>query len=346
MLKNFLKIFLLMIILTSGFDTLNVKADNHTPNMSFDFLPKFVHYQGEIKVNGKSLSEIETAIDFIEVKIVNQKQIVTVDGKQIEVEEGQFEFKTFYGDPISGKYHVDIGPGVPEETKFDIYVAGVKANEFLLFNPTPRGGCPVSNCFNRELNITIDTIPTPTPVPPTPVPPTPTPLPTVNPSFYSGQIIIGSSPVPDGIDVFAKIGDYISEVVITSEGRYTLNVNPKTVNYVGQNIYLIIQGNQSITSIPFNPDEFISDANYLFENFELKIEEDPVPTPEPEKIIVIATPTPDIQKTEMITNESLVENDSGGCGGGSSSISIFSVLVSILAVLLYKRSRRHHNSVI
>ena len=49
-----------MIILVTGFDTLNLKADNHTPNMDFNFLPKFVHYQGEIKVNGKSLSEIET----------------------------------------------------------------------------------------------------------------------------------------------------------------------------------------------------------------------------------------------------------------------------------------------
>lgn len=343
MFKNFLKIFVLVIILATGFDTLNLKADSHTPNMDFNFLPKFVHYQGEIKVNGKSLSEIETTIDFIDVKFINQKQTVSVDGKQVELEQGQFEFKTFYGDPIDAKYHIDIGPGVPEETKFDIIVAGVKANEFIVFNPTPKGGCPVANCFNRELNITINTIPTPTP---TPIPPTPTPVPTVNPSFYSGQIIIGSSPVQDGVDVFAKIEDYISEVVVTSGGRYTINVNPKTVNYVGQNIYLIIQGKQSITSLPFNPDEFISDANFLFEDFEIIIEDDPVPTPEPEKIIVIATPTPDVQKTQMNSNENLVVNESGGCGGGSSSISLFSVLVSILGVLLFKKSRKHHNSVI
>ena len=78
----------------------------------------------------------------------------------------------------------------------------------------------------------------------------------------------------------------------------------------------------------------------------LIIEDDPVPTPEPEKIIVIATPTPDVQKTEMNSNESIVTNESGGCGGGSSSISLFSVLVSILGVLLFKKSRKHHNSVI
>ena len=343
MFKNFLKIFVLIFLIILGFDTSNLNADNHTPDMDFSFLPKFVHYQGEIKVNGKNLSEIETAVEFIEVVFVNQKQNVSVGGKQIEVEEGQFQFKTFYGDPVNSKYHIDIGPGVPEETKFDIYVAGVKANESIVFNPTPQGGCPVSNCFNRELDITINTIPTPTP---TPVPPTPTPLPTVNPSFYSGQIIIGSSPVPDGIEVFAKIADYISDVVITSDGRYTVNVNPKTANYVGQDIYLIIQGNQSITSLPFNPDEFISDANFLFDNFEVKIEDDPVPTPEPEKIIVVATPTPEVQKTEINTAEQGLGNESGGCGGGASSISIFSVLTSILMVTLYRKSRKRQNNAV
>ena len=341
MIKNVLKIFVFIFLITTIFGTISLRADNHTPNMNFDFLPKFVHYQGEIKVNGKSLSEIETAIDFIEVEFINQNQIVVVGGKQVELEEGQFSFKSFYGDPINAKYHIDIGPGVPDETKFDIYVGGVKANEFIVFNPTPKGGCPVSNCFNREQNLTINTIPTPTP---TPVPPTPTPLPTVNPSFYSGQIIIGSSPVPDNIEVFAKIADYVSDVVVTSEGRYTININPKTANYVGQNIYLIIQGNQSITSIPFNPDEFISDANFLFENFELKIQEDSVPTPEPEKIIVVATPTPEVQKTQM--NNEGPSNDSSGCNGGSSSVSIFSVLLSILVVMLYKKSRKELNSVI
>ena len=146
------------------------------------------------------------------------------------------------------------------------------------------------------------------------------------------------------MDIFAKIEDYISDVVVTSEGRYTINVNPKTVNYVGQNIYLIIQGNQSITSIPFNPDVFISDANFLFEKFELKVEEDPIPTPEPERKIVVATPTPEIQKTQM--NIEGPDNDSGGCSGGSSSVSIFSILVSVLVVMLYKRSRKELNSVI
>ena len=60
---------------------------------------------------------------------------------------------SYYGDPIEGKYHIDIGPGVPERTKFDVYVAGVKSNESIIFDPTPENGCPVSNCFNRTFNL-------------------------------------------------------------------------------------------------------------------------------------------------------------------------------------------------
>ena len=314
---------------------ISLNADSHTPNMNFNFLPKFVHYQGSVFVNGKSLSELETGIDFIEVKFINQKQIVKVDGKQVEVDEGQFVFTTYYGDPIEGKYHIDIGPGVPERTKFDVYVAGVKSNESIIFDPTPENGCPVSNCFNRTFNLVIDTIPTPTP---TPIPPTPTPIPTVNPSFYSGQIIIGSSAIPDGIEVFAKINDYISEIVKTSDGKYTIQVNPKTLNYVGQKIFLVIQGNESLTSIPFSPDEFISDANFLFNDFELI---DPAPTPEPEKIIVVATATPEVQEISSISEDPVSLEGDGGCsGGGSSKISIYSVLMTLLLLFIFKRSKR------
>jgi hypothetical protein len=302
--------------------------------MTFNFLPKFVHYQGSVFLNGKSLSELETGIDFIEVKFINQKQSVKVNGKQVEIDEGQFLFSSYYGDPIEGKYHIDVGPGVPERTKFDVYVAGVKANESIIFDPTPENGCPVSNCFNRTFNLVIDTIPTPTP---TPVPPTPTPIPTVNPSFYSGQIIVGSSSVPDGIEVFAKINDYISEIVKTSDGKFTISVNPKTINYVGQDIFLIIQGNQSLTSIPFSPDEFINDANFLFDKFEIIMPQN-IPTPEPDKLIVVATATPETN----ISSESMsLEGDGGGCsGGGSSKISLFSVLTSIMVIAIYKRTRK------
>ena len=334
MFRLFTKLSLFFFGLVILFQPTGLNADSHVPNMNFNFLPKFVHYQGSVFLNGKSLSELETGIDFIEVKFINPKQSVKIDGKQVEIDEGQFQFTSYYGDPIEGKYHIDVGPGVPERTKFDIYVAGVKANESIIFDPSPENGCPVSNCFNRTFNLVINTIPTPTP---TPVPPTPTPIPTVNPSFYSGQIIVGSSVVPDGIEVFAKINDYISEIVKTSEGRFTISVNPKTINYVGQNIYLVIQGNESLTSIPFSPDEFINDANFLFDNFEINLPQS-IPTPEPEKLIVVATATPE---TQDISEPISLEGDGGGCsGGGSSKISIFSVLTSLMLVAIYKRTRK------
>ena len=353
-MNSFIKkfsLFLFFIALVVNPFTIN--ADSHVPNLNFNFLPKFVHYQGAINVNGKSLSELQTGIDFIEVKFINQKQFVSLDGKQVEIDEGQFSFTTYYGDPIEAKYHIDVGPGVPETTIFDVYVAGVKAKETIKFDPTPEGGCPVSNCFNRTFDLNIDTIPTPTP---TPIPPTPTPIPTVNPSFYSGQIIIGSSPVPEGIQVFAKINDYISEIVQTVDGRYTLSVNPKTLNYVGQDIYLVIQGNQSLTSIKFSPDEFISDANFLFPDFEIEIplsedESEPIPTPEPEKIIIVATPTPttEVQNNSLSSDETIMtENqEGGGCsGGGSSKISIFSVLTSIFLLFTFRKSRKLRKSTV
>ena len=334
MLRLVTKISLLLFALIISIQPTGINADSHVPNMNFNFLPKFVHYQGSVFLNGKSLSELDTGIDFIEVKFINQKQSVKVNGKQVEIDEGQFTFSSYYGDPIQGKYHIDVGPGVPERTKFDVYVAGVKANESIIFDPTPENGCPVSNCFNRTFNLVIDTIPTPTP---TPVPPTPTPIPTVNPSFYSGQIIVGSSSVPDGIEVFAKINDYISEIVKTSDGKFTISVNPKTINYVGQDIFLIIQGNQSLTSIPFSPDEFINDANFLFDKFEIIMPQN-IPTPEPDKLIVVATATPETN----ISSESMsLEGDGGGCsGGGSSKISLFSVLTSIMVIAIYKRTRK------
>ena len=342
MIKQLTKFFLFIFAISLVVQPLNLNADSHTPSMDFNFLPKFVHYQGSIFVNGKSLAELETGIDFIEVNFINPKQMITVSGKEVEIDEGQFTFTTYYGDPIEAKYHIDIGPGVPERTKFDVYIAGVKSKESIIFDPTPKNGCPVPNCFNRTFNFSIDTIPTPTP---TPIPPTPTPIPTVNPSFYSGQIIIGSSTIPDGIEVFAKINNYISELVITSDGKYTLTVNPKTENYVGQDLYLVIQGNESLTSIPFSPDEFINDANFFFDNFDLVLpvqETEPVATPEPEKIIIIATATPEIQETSIVNEQSVsLDGDSGGCsGGGSSKISLFSILTSIFLLMMFKRSRK------
>ena len=92
----FTRIKFIFLVLAFSLSPIVLSADNHTPNLNFDFLPKFVHYQGEINVNGKSLSEIETGIDFIEVSFINQTQFVSIQGKQVEIESGQFIYTTFY----------------------------------------------------------------------------------------------------------------------------------------------------------------------------------------------------------------------------------------------------------
>ena len=62
-----------------------------------------------------------------------------------------------------------------------------------------------------------------------------------------------------------------------------------------------------------------------------------VPTPEPEKLIVVATATPE---TQDISEPVSLEGDGGCSGGGSSKISIFSVLTSLMLVAIYKRTRK------
>ena len=330
-----------------------IRADSHNvANLDFDFFPKFVHYQGTVTVAGQKLENIDTGISNLKIEFVSQAQNVQIKGVDTPVPEGTFKFSTIFGADIPGKYHIDIGPGVPGKVIFDIYVGGIKATESLAFLPTAADGCMLSNCMNLTFNLVVNTIPRPTP---TPVPPTPTPLPVVNPSLYSGQIVIGSDIVPDGVKVYAQIQDYISDVVETKDGKYSVSINPITINYVDQPIKLVIQGNDSITTVPFKPNQFISDANFLFPAFEIKETvaptpvpptPEPLPTPKPETIIVVATPTP--SEVEPLSANKVEDApvapvaEGGGCsgGGGASSISLFSIFVLGLLISLSSRFRK------
>jgi hypothetical protein len=342
----------LSAILLSVLSLSVIRADSHNAStLDFDFFPKFVHYQGTVAVAGQKLENIDTGIANLKVEFISQTQNVQINGVNTPLAEGAFKFSTIFGADIPGKYHIDIGPGVPGKVIFDVYVGGIKATESITFLPTAADGCRLSNCMNATFNLTADTIPRPTP---TPIPPTPTPLPTVNPSLYSGQIAIGSGNVPDGIEVYAKIQDYISETVTTKDGGYSITVNPITINYVNQPIKLVIQGNESISSVPFQENQFITGVNFLFADFELKVSEPtpipipptptPLPTPKPETIIVVATPTPSkIEPIAKVEQEPVAPvAEGGGCsdGGGSSSISLFSVFILGLLVILSKRFRK------
>ena len=238
-------------------------------------------------------------------------------------------------------------PGVPNRVVFDVYVGGQKARGSITFDPKPVGGCKIPNCFNVTNNLELDMNPFPTP---TPVPPTPTPMPSVNPSLYSGEIRIGSTLIPDDIEVYAVLGDYQSAKANTKDGRYDIQLNPGTSNYVGVDFYLVVQGVESITKFKFEPNQFTNDTNFLFPQFDLIIKE----TIEPEPVlleevakepIVVATPTstamPEIVEEEVVIVP--VTSEGGGCGsngGGNSSISIFSIMIAMLVGFLYFRPRR------
>jgi len=328
-----------------------IRADSHNvANLDFDFFPKFVHYQGTVTVAGQKLENIDTGISNLKIEFISQAQNIKIKGVDTPVPEGTFKFSTIFGADVPGKYHIDVGPGVPGKVIFDVYAGGVKGTEPVTFLPTAADGCILSNCMNATFDLIVDTIPRPTP---TPIPPTPTPLPTVNPSLYSGQIAIGSGSVPDGIEVYAKIQDYVSETVVTENGGYSITVNPGTINYLNQPIKLVIQGNESITSVGFQENQFMTGVNFLFADFEIKASKpdptptpEPLPTPKPETIIVVATPTPSkiepIAATKVDVQPVAPVAEGGGCndGGGSSSVSLFPLLVLGLLIILPKRFRR------
>jgi hypothetical protein len=340
---------LIFVLAFSNFDDL-VSANTPTPvSMEFNFLPDFVHYQGTISSINVPLEDIDTGVDPLLVIFSSQEQTLEVSGKPVNIIKGQFEFSTIFSDPIPGKYHIDIGPGVPHRLVFDVYVGGQKAKGAITFDPKPIGGCKIPNCFNVTNNLELEMNPFPTP---TPVPPTPTPMPSVNPSLYSGEIRIGSSLIPDNIEVFAVLGDYESAIVNTKDGRFDIQLNPGTSNYLGVEFYLVVQGTESLTRYKFEPNQFTQDTNFLFPQIDLIIEEEIEPVlladvaREP---IVVATPTstatvvPEIIEEEVAINVATTEG--GGCGsaddgGGNSSVSIFSILIGMFIGFLYLKPKR------
>ena len=362
--SRFLSLIVFTLFMLSSLSTIKAEGPAST---TFEFFPKMVHYQGSITALGNNLDSIDTGITQLEIVFSTPAQSLKVNNIPTSITEGQYKFSTIFGDPIPARYHIDIGPGVPERAEFDIYIGGQKANQTVMFDPEPVNGCKINNCYNVTLDLTLDVIPRPTP---TAVPPTPTPLALVNPSLYSGEIRIGSTLVPDNVEVYAILVDYQSEIVKTSGGRYSITLNPGTINYVGQDFNLIIQGVYSLTTLPFEANVFTSDSNFLFPDFEVTtlpipmLLEAPTPTPiptpmptptppEPEKIIIVVTPTPSNEKPQSLVAESTGPRESeplaeplaeqgGGCsssGGGNSSISIFSLLLALLLTVLSYRKR-------
>ena len=122
-----------------------------------------------------------------------------------------------------------------ETITFHILEYNIQANENDIF----RG-----NTSQFEKPLTFQAVeglapgPTPTPRPvgtatPTPVPTKPAAQPVNPPVVYFGNVTINNEPAPDGLVIVARIEDYQSKPVTTSNGAYTnLIVSPLSTSYL------------------------------------------------------------------------------------------------------------------
>ena len=310
------------LFVTSDF----VKADSHG---EFNFIPRIIVFQGNVFINGKRINEYETDI---------------TDGITLIAKSGDIELTTEVGSFTAGRYHIQLGPNLDENSTFEVWLENqVKAEESLFYGADSNGKWSLS--VIQDLHFSEMPVATPTP---TPIPPTPTPTPVdVQPSFLSGQIVSGSSGenAGAGLKLYAVINDYTSETVEIEDGFFKIVVDPKYDYYVGEDIVFILEGIKALTTHKFLAGEFNKEVNLIFPN----IPATPVPptptpippTPKPsvpeptrtpvpaviEKIIVevTSTPTPtplpviepkeekvEEQKSEIVVVEE--ESSGGACG--------------------------------
>ena len=123
--------------------------------------------------------------------------------------------------------------------------------------------------------------PTPTPRPSpmdTPIPPPPTSTPAPTPIF-SGTVRASDYPsgVPDGTEIVARVGDYISPAAVVKDGRYVIYVNPDNPEYIGRDIAFYIGDVQAVTTVRFEGGGEVP-LDLLFAD---RIAPTPIPTPSP-----------------------------------------------------------------
>lgn len=57
------------------------------------------------------------------------------------------------------------------------------------------------------------------------------------PNIYSGGVLVGGQPAPDGTPIFARIGSYQTPSVPVIDGRYSqLTVGPESISFFGLTI--------------------------------------------------------------------------------------------------------------
>ena len=230
---------------------------------------------------------------------------VTVDGTPApddviivaQIENDKFETGIYRSEPVTvsdGKYTtliITIDDSLANSTigkpvTFHLYktvedvgvIPGVQANETIAFEWFSG---PTLNAWKNDFNLTFANLPVPTP--------TPTPA-IVQPSLYSGLVVIAGMNVPADASIVARVGSYESTpALIDAESYKNLLVNPGLSTFVDQDVefYMYLPG-YSNGFISLNTGVFV--AGSINQQFLLTFVGIPSPTATP--VPPTATPVP------------------------------------------------------
>ncbi|MFL2654112.1 MAG: hypothetical protein ACJ0J5_07150 [Dehalococcoidia bacterium] len=303
--------------------------------------------QGDIMVAGSKNSQIDG---------------LTLDAKINGKVVGSIEISK---STVSSRYvSLEIGPDeLLEGEMIEFYIGNQMAIEKIPFGPvTPSGsycpGCSWVLPITKELNLNFTSFPVATP---TPVPAS------ASPSFLTGNLIFGSVlSAPEELKVItAYIGEELVGTGSVDGPKYSITIDPGTVDYLGMTVSFMIAGTESKTTYIFQEDDFQTDLKLFFPQY---IPPEPTATPIPVATAVpTATPLPDPTRTPTplpeptatytatptptpIVFTSSVDQDvllsaeasDGGCnsrGGGPASVGL--ILLSLTPVYLLNRKRRN-----
>ena len=111
------------------------------------------------------------------------------------------------------------------------------------------------------------------------------------PSIYSGTVTVAGETAPDGIIIFAMLGDYISPSVTVANGRYVgLTVGPPNVSFAGQLVTFhieTVQADETAKFIAYSLPVVLSSFNLSFPNLPIPT---PTVTPTPTQTPIVAAP--------------------------------------------------------
>ena len=151
-----------------------------------------------------------------------------------------------------------------------------------------------SGSHQQDFLLVFPPLPTPEPTP-TPTP-TPTPVPTPEvalPSVYSGDLVVSGGVVPEGAELVARVGSYVSPpALVEGQGYRNLVVDPGNVAMVGREVAFLLNGVVAQTTHTYISGTRNSDYLIAFPA---------LPTPEPTSTPTAeSTQVPDAELSEMI----------------------------------------------